>query len=958
MKKWATLIISVYLFVFLLIVTPCAALGAGLSMDFSTASGMVAPTGIPQPGQTPSSHGAAPGYYSSGLTGSTSGYTIPGVAPAPPGYTTSGNMKTTPGAFSPGATQTQQTGAGASNVSPFPVDSSQLTPFTQNFTVTNSAFDNFQNPTGQSGLSEPQLQQQCQQYCQKIPLPLQQQCQQQCQQRLTQQILPQHIEENVRPQRIAVPDLSPVERMMSGDDRDSDGRPKSIPFAGAGIYQYGYSFFQSGTSFSPLTDVPVGPEYIIGAGDRIILTAWGSLEGTFELEVNREGEITLPKVGIVKVQGVSYDQLPKVLKSSLSRVFKDFQLSTTLGRTRFIKVYLVGDIVSPGDYTVSSLATVINALGAAGGPTKNGSLRNIQVKRGGKVAETVDLYEFFLKGNKSRDIRLQPGDTIFVPPIGSVAGIVGNVRRPAIYELKDEKTLKDLLALANGINPSGYLQRVLITSIIPHDKAVATDFSLDPKLSGNSLDDLTGGIVIKDLDYVKIFPIDTTLRGYVRLDGYILRPGHYALHPGMKVSELLKEENQLPEYADWTAELVRLFPPDLHPEYLSFSPAKALAGDPMNNMELREFDRIRIFSRWELEEMPRVRIIGEVQRPGDYRLMRNMTVRDLLLQAGNPKVTAYLVKAEIIRTKHDGATVTSSPVAINLGEALKGNPRDNILLEPLDELIIKRIPNWLDETERYATIKGEVLFPGTYPIFKGERLFNLIERAGGYTDKAYLFGARFTRQSVQKLQQERMDAAIARMEKDIAYKQQGLAAAVSDKNEADAARLALEGIKNSMEKLKTTKVDGRISIKLEPLDQFRQSTNNLELMGGDTLEIPQSTMAVTVLGEVASPTTSIWLPDKDASYYLDMAGGPTDASETDEMYVIMADGSVRGKKSDGMFSFFRGGRFMSTKLHPGDTLVVPQRLERISWMKEIKDITQILSNIAVAAGVPLAIIKR
>ena len=472
-----------------------------------------------------------------------------------------------------------------------------------------------------------------------------------------------------------VVELSPLEKMMVTEDRSTTEKVEDYPVRGQTIYQYGYNFFRRGTEFAPLNDVPVGPEYVIGTGDRIVLTAWGSLEGTYELDVNRNGEITLPKVGPAKVQGVTYGHLPQVIRSSLSRVFKDFQLSVTLGRTRLLKVFLVGEVVAPGDYTITSLSTVINALSAAGGPTKNGSLRNIQIKRGGTLVETVDLYDFFLKGDKSRDIRLQAGDTVFVPPIGRVAGIAGNVRQPAIYELKGEKSLKDLLALANGINPTGYLQRIQITRTVPHDKTEALDFSLDPKLAGKSLDDLTGGIAIQDLDYVKVFPIDTTLRGYVRLNGYVLRPGDYALRPGMKVSELLKEDNILPEYAEGTAELVRLHPPDYHPEISYFSPAKALAGDPANNLELKEFDQVRIFSRWDLEEMPRVRVIGEVQRPGDYRLLRNMTVRELLLQAGNPKLTAYLGKAEVVRVRQDGETVTSFPITINLGEALKGTRR-------------------------------------------------------------------------------------------------------------------------------------------------------------------------------------------------------------------------------------------------------------------------------------------
>ena len=847
-------------------------------------------------------------------------------------------------------------------------------------------------------------------------------------------------------------ELSVLEKTMAADDHLDTEKVKSISSIVKGIQQYGYSFFRGGPgAFSPLTDIPVGSDYVIGVGDRIVLSAWGSLEGTYELDVSRNGDVILPKVGSVRVQGVTYGNLPRVLKSSLGRIFKDFQLSVSLGRTRLMKVYIVGEVVAPGDYSISSLSTVINALSAAGGPTKNGSLRNLQIKRGGVLAETVDLYEFFLKGDKSRDVRMQPGDTLYVPNIGPVAGIAGNVRRPAIYELKDEKSLKDLLALANGINPTGYLQRIQVKRVIPHDKTEVQDYNLDPKESGATIDKLTGGIAIHDLDYIKIFPMNSTPRGYVRLDGYVLRPGDYALKPGMKLSSLLPKENLLPEYYTEVAQLARLMPPDFHVEQSYVNLEKALKGDKDNDIVLQEFDVVRIYSRYEMEDMPMVWIDGEVQRPGTYRLTKNkkvsdlileagnlkrnayakrgelrrvkyindfltpysiyinldealkgapdhnlllqpfdtlvvkrwdydeiqfvrihgdvqrpgqyrlvegMKVSDLVLEAGNIKKTAFLKDTQLIRLKIGTDKVEEYIVALNLEEALKGNLQQNLLLQPYDELVVRRIPNWLEETERYITLNGEVMFPGTYPIYKGERLSDAIQRAGGYTDKAYLFGAKFSRRAVQKLQQERMEEVISQMEKNVAMKEQDLAAAASTKDEVAATKLALDGLKASMQKMKSAKAEGRIALKLEPLDKLKLSPSDLELMGGDSLHVPQSTMAVSVLGEVASPTTSIWLPGKDVSHYLDMAGGPTDGAETGEMYVILADGNVRGKMSDGLFSSLLSGGFMSTKLHPGDTVVVPQKLERISWMKEIKDISQILANIALSAGVPLAIIRK
>jgi protein involved in polysaccharide export with SLBB domain len=720
------------------------------------------------------------------------------------------------------------------------------------------------------------------------------------------------------------------------------------------LVQFGYSFFRKGgTRFAPLTDVPVGPDYLIGVGDRVIVTLWGTVDGSHELEVNRNGEIVLPKVGAVRVAGVTYGQVQEVVRGSVAKIFKDFHLSVTMGKLRPIKVYLVGEVNTPGDYNLSSLSTLLNALSAAGGPTKNGSLRNIQVKRGGKLVETVDLYDFFLKGDKGRDIRLQAGDTVFVPTLGPVAGIAGNVRRPAIYELKEEKSLKDLLSLADGINPGGYLQRIQISRVDAHNRKVVTDFNLDPEGSGKSMDELTGAITIRDMDMVNVFPIDSTLRGYVKLEGYVLRPGDYAIRPGMRLSHLLTRDNLLPEYYPESGQITRRCPPDLHPELLFFNVGKALAGDPAHDLLLQEFDRVEIFSRWEMEDIPKVRINGEVQKPGEYRLFQNMNVRDLLLQAGNPTQTAYLKNAEISRiTKTDGG-VTSFPININLEEAIKGNSKDNLVLQSFDELNVRRIPNWVEETERYITLKGEFVFPGVYPIFKGEKLSSIIRRAGGFTDKAYLKGAKFTRQQIMEMQQKRMDEVITRAEADLTKKQSELAAVAASKEELEATKAALEGMMKSLEVLKTAKAEGRMVIRLSPEDELQKSEYNIEVAGGDVLEVPGDPKIVSVMGQVYNPTTFIHLSSDDLEDYLAKAGGATRDAEKGDIYIIKADGSVvsRQMSSGGFFGF---GGFMSRHLDSGDTVVVPQRLERIAWMREIKDIAFIFGQIALTAGVLVA----
>jgi protein involved in polysaccharide export with SLBB domain len=728
------------------------------------------------------------------------------------------------------------------------------------------------------------------------------------------------------------------------------------------LNQFGYNFFKpSAEGFSALTDIPVGADYIVGPGDRIILNLWGSVEGSHELEVNRSGEIFLPKVGSVKVSGVPFGELQNVLKTGLSRIYKDFGLNVTMGKLRVVKVYVVGEVRAPGDYNLSSLSTVINALSAAGGPLKTGSLRSVQVKRAGRVVETVDLYDFFLNGDKSRDIRLHAGDTIFVPVIGRVAGISGNVKRPAIYELRNETNLSDLVGLAEGFLPTGYLQRIQLSRVDAHEKKVVADFNLDPKGGGKSPEQIMKAIKIRDMDLVKVFPIDQTLRDHVRLSGYVLRPGDYALKPGMRVSSLLPKDNLLPEFYRDAAEITRLYPPDYHPEKMFVNLNKALSGDPVHDLELKEFDEVKIFSRWDMEEMPTVRINGEVQKPGEYRLLENMTVRDLLMEAGNLKITAYRKFAELSRLKRTGETVTSYAVTINLEEAMKGNEKDNLVLLPFDELSVRKIPNWYDEKDRYVNLAGEVRFPGIYPIYKGERLSSVIERAGGFTDKAYLAGAKFTRESVRQTQQKRMDEVIARTEQDILKKQGELAALAASKEELEATKASLEGLQKGLEKLKSAKAEGRMVLQLTPMPEFAKSEYNVELMGGDALTVPVTPNEVSVLGQVYNPTSLVYMREKNASYYLGKAGGPTRDAEEDDMYIVKADGTVQSRNQSSIGFKWNNdtkswyfGTFLSTQMQPGDTLVVPQKLERIAWMREIKDITSILGNIALTAGVIIA----
>lgn len=743
---------------------------------------------------------------------------------------------------------------------------------------------------------------------------------------------------------------SSLEKMITSDDILEAAKVSAVNPARS-LTQFGYNYFKNAV-FYPSNDVPVSNDYLTGPGDTLVLNVWGSVEGTYELLVSRSGEVFLPKGGPVKVAGVPFGRLPEVFRLRLAKEYRDFDLSVNMGKLRTVKVNVVGEVAAPGNYTLSSLSTLLNALSAAGGPTKNGSLRSIKLRHAGQAEETVDLYDFFTRGDKNSDIRLQSGDTIFVPVIGRVAAISGDVKRPAIYELKDETTLKDLLGLAEGISATGYLQRVQISRVVANDKKKVLDLNLDTIATGKTLDQLAAAVAIQDLDVVRVFPINSLLRDHFRMEGHVDRPGFFALKPGMRLGDVLTRDHLLPEYFPDFLEVTRLMPPDLMPQKIVVKLERALARDPAQDIELKEFDVIRVFSRSDLERQPKVKITGEVQKPGEFRLYKDMTVRDLLIQAGYPKPSAYLVSAEINRLKIDSDKVTSSPLSVNLAAVLAGDSKANIPLEPFDELMVKKIPNWMEETDRYISLAGEIRFPGVYPIYRGERLSSVIERAGGFTDMAYLPGTKFTREVLRQLQQKQMDESLAKAEEQILRKQTELAAAASSMEEMEATRAALDSLKRTVELLKSKRAEGRLLIRIASLAELKNDPSNVELKGGDSLYVPSNPNAVYILGQVYNPVSVIFRPQQDVGFYLDRVGGPTSEAEEGEIYLVKMDGTVISRKQSTGFLFFN--RFMSTQVDSGDNVIVPQRYEKIAWMREIKDIATILGQTALAAGVLIA----
>jgi protein involved in polysaccharide export with SLBB domain len=636
------------------------------------------------------------------------------------------------------------------------------------------------------------------------------------------------------------------------------------------------------------------------------------VEGIYKLKVSREGTVILPKVGVVSVAGLRFGSLKENLQQNLSKYYRDFNLNVSLSNLRTIRVYVVGEIQNPGSYILSSLSTVYNALFAAGGPSKNGTLRDIRLIREGKVIAHLDLYDFLLQGNREQDQNLQTGDTIFIPLIGPVVGLAGNVKRPAIYELKGPETLESVFKLAGGVMPTGYLSRVQVERIVSNEKRVVADFDL----SKEGLEKKRSAefqIPVLNMDLIKVSSILDTRENVVYLEGYVTRPGTYELKEGMRVNDLVASfEDLLPEPYLPHAEIIRLVPPDLHPETLSFDVGRMLEGDKAENLVLQSRDRVVIFQKVLMEESPVVRITGNVQRPGKYPLMENMTLKDLLFKAGNVTRNAFMEQAELVRTVRLGNQTEQKRIPVHLQSALEDRPGQNISLQPDDHLFIREIPEWF--VNKTISLSGEVLFPGVYAFRKGERLSDVLERAGGFTEKAYLPGAVFTRQTVKELEKEHLDRFLAKQKQRLATEAAAVAASGLDKEEIQSETFQLAQRKESLDLLASQVKLGRVVIHLSSLDDFRNSPNDFELEDQDSLYVPAQPSSVAILGAVRNPTSFLFEEKRRVNFYINKAGGYTEDAEQKGVYVLRSDGSATSL-----------GHLVH--LEPGDAVIVPAKLE-------------------------------
>lgn len=511
--------------------------------------------------------------------------------------------------------------------------------------------------------------------------------------------------------------------------------------------RFGMELFRNG-SRDPNTipmDMPVGPDYVVGPGDGLAIDLWGGVSQRLLRTVDREGRLSLPEAGPLLVGGRSLGEVQDAVQRVLRTQYRGVSADISLARLRTIRVYVVGDIAEPGAYDISSLSTPLNALFAAGGVAGRGSLRVLKHYRGKQLVQDVDAYDLLLHGSRPDLKRLENGDTLLITPIGPQVTVEGMVRRPAIYEVRGEKTLTDVLDLAGGILPTAALGHIEVQRIEEHAKRTMLSLQVSAGSDSTEVKKQLTAFRIAAGDEIHIFPIAPFNTDAVYIQGHVQRPGRYAYRAGMRLIDLIGSYNDmLPEPAGSYAEIVRLNPPDYRPSVESFNLAAALEH-PEAAPKLKPLDTVRIFSRYNFESAPAVSVGGEVRTPGKYRTSGQAHLRDAIYLAGGLTPDAKLENAQLFRAVPDG---TMKILSINLKEALSGNPVDNLLLQPRDHLLIHRNPNRVDPPK--VTIRGEVAKPGRYPLAESMHLSDLIRSAGGFKRSAAMATADLTRYSISE----------------------------------------------------------------------------------------------------------------------------------------------------------------------------------------------------------------
>ena len=714
---------------------------------------------------------------------------------------------------------------------------------------------------------------------------------------------------------------------------------------------FGYDIFEpKGASFDPPMTGPVPPDYTLGPGDSVRVQLFGNVNGIYEIDVTRDGVLNIPEIGPVTVAGLPFSEFREDVNRRVREMLIGTQVSVTMGQLRTIRIFVLGDVNRPGSYVVDSLATISSALYRSGGISRVGSLRDIQLKRGGTAVARLDLYDLLLNGDTSGDSRLQPGDVIFVAPIGPQISVTGAVKRPAIYETRGRTSVRGVIGMAGGLTPDAYPDGARVERIENGQERTVISVDADSETAGEML--------VGAGDLLMVPSVLPEFERVVTLSGHVHRPGPYQWVAGMRLTNLIESALALKPGGDLGYVLIRRENPrNRKISVLSANLAAALE-DPSSsaNITLQPRDTVQVFNvafgrqrviQPVLEELQlqstygepyaEVSVTGQVKASGSYPMEPGMRVSDLIRAGGNLAEQAYTLRAEIARYQIvDDESRNTAVIDVDLEAVLRGDQAADLLLHAHDNLRISKVPDW--DSLWAVQLEGEVTFPGRYRIRSGETLRQVLDRAGGLTEDAFPEGAVFLREALREREQEQIGVLARRMQADLG--------ALSLERRNESSEKSLQIGQSLLTQLRETQAVGRLVIDLEQIAAAPPGTEtvgDLELRDGDQVLVPKKAQEVTVIGETQQNTSHLFQPGLSRDDYIQMSGGLTRRADKKLIYVVRASGAVMAGTRSRWF-----GRGRSVEIHPGDTIVVPLETDRVRPLSLWTSVTQILYQAAIA----------
>jgi protein involved in polysaccharide export with SLBB domain len=723
---------------------------------------------------------------------------------------------------------------------------------------------------------------------------------------------------------------------------------------------YGEDLFRRVPStFSPSDQVPVPPDYVIGPDDELRIRIWGQINFSGNLRVDRSGNIYLPQIGTVQVAGLQFSALDQHLRSAVAQFYRNFDLSVDIGRIRSIQVYISGQARRPGAYTISSLSSLVDALFATGGPSPEGSLRHILLRREGNTIADFDLYDLLIRGDKSKDVRLLPEDVLYVPPAGPEVAITGSVRSPGIFELRNGETIGDLLEMAGGATAVASNSRISLERV--EQRQLRAAMEIDFNSAGLAT-------VLADGDILRVYPILPAYDKTVTLRGFVANPGRFGWHPGMRLTDLIPDRDSLVSRDYWWRRShlglpASEFEPMIPETQESFSTILKQNGESSGGFSApSQVQSNATIASALMQPTPSGAGSGaqvgqttqpnQSAQPGPARQSAEAgaTAREDRLRLPASQIDWDYAVIERV----DPKSLVPSLIPFDLGKlVLDQDSSQDLALQPGDTVTVFsqsdiRVP--LDQQVKYVDLEGEVVHSGFYSILPGETLRDVVRRAGGLTPRAYLYGSEFTRESARILQQQRLDEYVRELSLDAERGAQALAVSASNSGSAlsdvAASRAATEEMIARLSQIKAT---GRIVLRFQPTSSTVDDVPALTLENGDKFVVPFAPANINVVGSVYDQNSYAYEKGKDLGYYLQLAGGTSRNADWRHAFLIRADGSVISRTHMAGSGFWKES-FDGLKLHPGDTIVVPDKTIRPTALRGFLDWSQLFSQLALGAA--------